>query len=595
MFRLSLIAGLAALLVACLGGDDATPSPSPTGTGTAETTASPTGTPPSEAPTPTSTPRARPATPTPQPEPDTVLMQGRHFRGQAPDHWLLVEPGTPLTPDQRATIERLAPAILLDVERAAADSGPELIFTGLLDGTDDTITVASICDRAWERGAGDWNRLMELTFRSDGIVVDIAGAIARIEGYPYPVYTIGTGAEQIYAVHPTSVDGCNYGFSRSADPAALDAFVAFLDTVELGREQGMAPQRAVTPLRPAEWLPLVTRTFDAATPHLWFYNDPSLPLTNEQLAVIESLPPEAAAIIRAEQEQLGSIQLIYPDPEFTPDAVITTLAFCDLAFVRTPEQWAEEMVERRSEDADVSTVDLTAVVDGRPHEVYQLDYGDWVQYNLFVVGPDGCNYVFGASPHDLALGGLVDFMMFVETIDFRVPTATGSSSGRRFEATIPAAWVEITTGDEAGAGSMPDGLAADVARDIRVHLVEHPGAHLFYLSLPANAGTYIVAHASCRDPGLSPERWESEVLSDLERDGLLAVHNGTRVTIEGREYRLRDVTHFLPEGRRVEQLAMPVSIDGCGYTFTLTAPPGDAESLAAFVEFLETLRLGRDL
>ena len=175
---------------------------------------------------------------------------------------------------------------------------------------------------------------------------------------------------------------------------------------------------------------------------------------------------------------------------------------------------------------------------------------------------------------DLALGALIDFMTFLETIAFRTEAASsGSLSGRHFAADMPAGWVVIdaTELSPTVAEAAVSGLTDEVAREVRAHLVEHEGSHLLYLSLPDRAEPYIAVTVACSEPGLSPERWESQALTGLDRANVIHSRNGSRATIVGREYRLYDITRF-PDGggRRVDKLAMPVSTDGCGHTFTLT-------------------------
>ena len=316
-------------------------------------------------------------------------------------------------------IERLPRLARTWVLEAREDLDLEVIFTGLPEDRAGQIRVLADCDRGWDRGPGDWDWLVLLTYRDTERPFREGDAIAVIEGHPYQVYILNAEEGDFFTVHPTSIDGCTYAISSPADPEGLDSFLGFLASLELGRAGGTLDPAPGDPPIPPGWETVSGVAFDAAVARDWLYNLTGAPLTDEQRASIAALPPHAAADVQHEQETLDGLEIIYLGLPEEADSIVTVLTFCDLSFNRTPDEWAEEMRGRRADQGSgMSPLGLVVTVDGRPHEVYLGESPERQHFDVYVVA-HGCHYLFAVTPHDSGLPGLVDFVRFLQTVELR--------------------------------------------------------------------------------------------------------------------------------------------------------------------------------
>ena len=600
MIRAFMVGFLTALGVACLpggGGDEptatATATAGPAATGT--TTATSTATPAPEA-APVVTPRTGRPTPGPVVE---APLEGRHFRATVPASWLYLDSEQPPSDALTERIEGLPAAAQEAIAVALGEPGGEVIFTGLPRDASSQIRVASLCDDPWDQGPGDWDRLMQITHRQGGRLVDLADAIVQVEELPYPVYEVRADGRDIYSVHLTSVDGCVYGISHPIDAQELDTFVSFLEGLELGRAGGASEPASEDPLIPVGWRAIAGEHFDAAIANEWLYNLTGAPLTAEQAATIASLPADVAAEVQFEQDTLDGLEIIYLGLPLETDTTMTVLSFCGLSFTRTPSEWAEEMSERRADQgSEMSLSGLTATVDGRAHDIYVGESPTRLHFDTYVVGANGCHYLFVVTPSEFGLSAVIDYAQFLQTVEIPNLATAGnvpSSGGRHFRAEFPGEWVVLDA-----AIPLPEAtettlraLAGDLELRVRDQLTKFEGGQLIYPTLLTEGETYIAVTTTCGEFGLTAAGWENQIRTRLQQAGSVVFTNGTKVTIAEAEYDAWDAWIDSPADR-VDRVVMPISIDGCGYTFTLVSAVGDAAAYGVFLSFLETLRLSKD-
>ena len=149
---------------ACFAGGDASPPSTPTSTPEPALTATArraTATPAEDAsPSPVATAQS-----TPRVGAELQVITGRHFRATVPWSWLYMDAQGPVPEATMTRIERLPRLARAWVLEAREDLDLEVIFTGLPEDRAGQIRVLADCDRGWDRGPGDWDWLVLLTYR----------------------------------------------------------------------------------------------------------------------------------------------------------------------------------------------------------------------------------------------------------------------------------------------------------------------------------------------------------------------------------------------------------------------------------------------
>lgn len=353
----------------------------------------------------------------------TRVMEGQHFRAEAPSSWLLVDPESPLDAEQERTVAELPAAMRDEVLQVHRGAATEVILIGLPTEVVSRIVVVSDCEAGWSYGPGDWVRRVERALRDDGGVVGMSGVTASVGEIPYPVLKVRNGSVVQFGVHPVSWDGCTYEISLHGDEAdaALPGFVTFVESLELGRDRGDSslPEDSLVP---AGWTAFAGRNFDAALPTDWFYNDGDVPLTAEQLEVIAELPTDVAGVLLEDQGFGEELEMLYLGLPTEFDPFLTVISLCDGAGDVTASEWVEVATDKRMvEGAEVTPTGMGVTVDGRPHEVFLVEYPGAPQYDVYPIAVGGCGFGFAVSTPGASWPMLMDFMMFMQTVDVRSP------------------------------------------------------------------------------------------------------------------------------------------------------------------------------
>lgn len=347
------------------------------------------------------------------------VMTGRHFRGVAPDRWLLLDPERTLGAEQLAELG-LSLEMQDEVEEVRRETTTEVILTGLPGEVDSRIEMVSDCDGMWSRGPGDRTRGMRDALRREGNVVSVLRTQALIDEIPHPVLKARDGADVHFSVHPVSRDGCTFRMSlRSVDPEiVLPEFVQFAETLQLGRDGGeLSPPESQAV--PAGWTAFAGREFDAALPTDWFYNDSAVALTAGQLALIGDLPADVAEVLLEDQGLGDEIEMIDPGLPADFDPFLTVTSLCDVPVDVTPSEWVELSTGGRAvADAEVELTGLIVTVDGRPHEVFRVEYPGAPQFDVYPLSASGCGFAFAVSTptESETRWMLMDFLAFMQTV-----------------------------------------------------------------------------------------------------------------------------------------------------------------------------------
>lgn len=402
-----LLVAVALLSVSCLGGDgDGTSTPIstvvPDESASEERTATPTAPATEEA-----TPAATPSGP--------AALDGATFRAEGPGAWLgLPGDGVALTSGQRDRIEALPEDVAADVLDIHEESPADLIFMGLPESAFPRILVATVCGEPWDFGPGDWSRTAIDGFEAIDVDTRPANRRVVIDGIPYPLFEVESPDGISLDVFPVSRDGCTYAVSlRGADgDADVAEYLEFLRTMALGgRRTGDVPPR---------WEPIEGRRFTAHGPADWFYNDPALPLTEEQGRELLEMPPVVSSRILVHQDELDQIEILYPGMPAESDSVLNVLGQC-WSTTRTPLQWTIYMVDSRTEQGRIaSEMSFRAPVDGASYAIYEVRYPDdpqRIDYEVYPVGENDCTYLFSFHPSPNDAFNLSDFVAFLETVD----------------------------------------------------------------------------------------------------------------------------------------------------------------------------------